>query len=129
MHGHHPHLIARDFHVALDLRVGAAQPGDKTLQRRRLAALVIEREVEEFVERVGCLRAEAGKVFSPSALGPEHARIEGKRRVALCHRGKPFELRRGIGERGIVAGLGAQRRVQRPGAVPGERDAVIARER
>ena len=58
MHGHHPHLVARDLHVALDLGFGGAQPGDEALQRRRLAPLVVEREVEEFVERVVRLRAE-----------------------------------------------------------------------
>ena len=34
VHGHHPHLVAGDLHVALHVGPGRAQPGDEALQRR-----------------------------------------------------------------------------------------------
>ena len=39
VHRHHPDFVARDFHVALHLGVGGAQPGHEALQRCRCLAL------------------------------------------------------------------------------------------
>ena len=60
------------LHVALDLGLRRAQPGDEALQRRRLAAFVVEREIEEFIERVVGLVARAGaRNFAPALPGAE----------------------------------------------------------
>ena len=59
-----------------------AQPGDEALQGRRLAALVVEREFEEFVERVVGLRPEPREERVRPPLGAEHARVERERRLA-----------------------------------------------
>ena len=58
MHGHDADFVARDFHVALHLGIGRAQPRHETLQRGRRLALVGQREFEKLVERVGRLMAE-----------------------------------------------------------------------
>ena len=71
MHGHHPHLVARDFHVALHFGIGRAQPGNEALQRRRLALLVVEREVEKLVERVVRLGPEPRQNALAPAAGAE----------------------------------------------------------
>ena len=70
MHRHHPNLVAGYLHVALDVGPGGAQPGDEALQRRRLAAFVVERPIEKFVERVVRLVTEAGKKALAASLGP-----------------------------------------------------------
>ncbi len=54
---HHPHFVAPDLHVALYFGAGIAQPTQEALQRRCLPALVIEREIEKFVERIVCFRS------------------------------------------------------------------------
>ena len=58
VHGHDPHLVAGDLHVALHFGARLAEPSKETLQRRRFAALVVEREIEEFIERIVRLVAE-----------------------------------------------------------------------
>ncbi len=63
MHGHHAHFVARDIHVAFDFALRRPNPIEEALQRRRLALLVSEREIEEFIERVGGLSAEPRENF------------------------------------------------------------------
>ena len=95
VHGHHPHLVARHLHVALDLAFRRAQPGEEALQRRRLARLVVEREIEEFVERVVGFRARAGRGISCGrASAPEHMREEAERRQSARAPGELVERRR-----------------------------------
>ena len=45
--------------VALDLGIGATQPGNESLQRGGLASFIVEGEIEKFVEGVGGLGAKA----------------------------------------------------------------------
>ena len=82
VHGHHAHLVALHLHVALDLGLRRAQPGDEALQRRRLRAFVVEREIEEFVERVGGLMSEPREEFAAALLGAEQPGVERERRRA-----------------------------------------------
>ena len=69
MHGHHADFVARDFHVAFDLGARLPQPGEEALQRRRLAPLVIEREIEELVERIVGFGTEPGEKTPPRTAG------------------------------------------------------------
>ncbi len=89
------------------------------MQRRRLGALVIEREIEEFVERVVGLVAEPPQdLLSPAACA-EQIGVEGKRRELarpLAHRVEP---RREIGP------LRAKRRAQAALAIPGELEQIV----
>ena len=98
VHGHHPHFVARDLHVALDFGARLAQPGEETLQRRRLAPLVIEREIEEFVERVVGFRAEPREETPPRAAGAENFRVKRERRLAPRVLRQRVEPRIGVGE-------------------------------
>ena len=83
MHGHHPHLVARDLHVALHFaswrRAARRQSPAATASSRRL---VVEREVEKFVERIDRFGAEPRQNLRAAAIGAEHVRVEGKRRQA-----------------------------------------------
>ena len=82
MHGHDPHFVTRDLHVAFDLGARRAQPGDEALQRRSFAPLVVEREIEEFVERVVCFRAKPREEALPAAAGAEQPTR--KMQTAIC---------------------------------------------
>jgi hypothetical protein len=81
MHRHDADLVARDFHVALYLGVGRAQPRHEALQRRRRLALVVQCKLQEFVERVIGLVAEPPQHALPPSVTAEHPRIERKRRL------------------------------------------------
>ena len=67
VHGHDAHFVAGDFHVAFDFGLGITQPGNKSLQRRRVAPLVIEREIEELVQRVVGLDSKPAEEAPPRA--------------------------------------------------------------
>ena len=82
VYGHHPHLVAGDFHVALHFGIGRAQPGHEALQRRRLAPLIGQCEIEEFVERVIRLGSEPREDALSCAARSEQTRVEGERTVA-----------------------------------------------
>ena len=82
MHGHDADLVARYFHVALHLGVGGAQPGHKTLQRGRRLALVVQRQFEEFIERVVGFVPEPSQDPRAAAIAAEQPGIERKRRLA-----------------------------------------------
>ena len=69
VHGHDAHFVARDFHVALHLGACVTEPGNETLQRRRLAPLVIQGEIEKLVERIVGLGAEPRQEAMPGAAG------------------------------------------------------------
>src|SRR5947207_1443162 len=76
VHGHHPHLVARNLHVALDLRIGAAQPGDKTLQRRRLLALDYERrETPSLQGFIAWLRSANAEVKRDMEIARDEVRV------------------------------------------------------
>src|SRR5439155_3327244 len=108
------------FHVGLR----RAQPGDEALQRRRLAPLVIEREIEEFVERVVGLVTEPGEEALAATFGAEHARIEDERRLARPF-GEALELPRRIGKARLALRFRPQRRAQRAFALKGELEQVL----
>ena len=61
MHRHDAHFIAAVLLVALDLQPQAPQPDKEALQGWRVTIIVIERQIQELVERFGRLRAEPGK--------------------------------------------------------------------
>ena len=82
MHGHDADFVARDFHVALHLGVGGAQPRHKTLQRGRRLSLVTQRQFEKFVQRVVGLMPEPPQDSRPAAVAAEQPGIERKRRFA-----------------------------------------------
>ena len=82
VHGHDANLVARNLHVALDFKVGRAQPGHEALQRGRRLALIAQREFEEFVERVVGLLPEPPQDAFPAAIAAEQPGIERKRRLA-----------------------------------------------
>src|SRR5262249_53775919 len=108
---HHPHLVARDLHVALDLAGGGAQPSDEPLKRRRFTRLIIERQGEKFVEGVGGLEAEALEHAAAPAVAAEHAGIEGEGALAPCRLGPSVELDRRCGE--FRRGAGRERSAER----------------
>ena len=90
VHRHHPHLVARHFHVALHLGLRRAQPRDEALQRRRLGALVVEREIEKFVERVVGLVAEPRQELLAAAA----RRRAGRRRTRTASARAPVRAAR-----------------------------------
>src|SRR5262245_46586502 len=94
MHRHHSHLVPGDLHVALHLGLCRAQPCDETLQRRCLSLLVVERELEEFVERIVRLVTEPGEEALAPAFGTQHARIERER-----HFPRPLGIAPELGDR------------------------------
>ena len=114
MNRHHPNLVAGQLHVALHLGLRVAQPGHEALQRWRFAALVVERKIEEFVERVGRFVTEPRKDFTAKAARAEKSRIERKRRFAACRMTDAFQLLGDVGplraERGEQAAPSGSRR-------------------
>src|SRR5262249_58635128 len=104
--------------------VRRAQPGDEAVQRRRLAPLVVEREIEEFVERIVGLVTERGEEAPAAAFGAEHARIEGERRLARPS-GKALELPRRVGKARFALRFRPQRRAQRALALKGDLEQVL----
>ena len=81
MHGHDADFVARDFHVALHLEIGGAQPGHKTLQRGRRLALIGKRQFQKLIERVIGFMAEPLQDARASAVAAEQPGIEGERRL------------------------------------------------
>ena len=128
VHGHHPHFIARDLHVALDLRARRSQPGHEPLQGWCFAAFVVERQVEEFIEGVGRFVAQPRE----NALAPprcaEQVCIECEWRVPARRLGQRVEADGRVAEHQIVGRFGAQRSAQRGLAVPSERKQLLVRE-
>ena len=122
MHGHDAHLVAGDFHVAFDFGLGITQPGDKALQRRRVAPLVVEREIEELVQRIVGLDAEPAEEALSRAAGAQQLGVERKRRLAPRILRQLVEASGCVGELFIFAGFLLERRTQRDAAaVPGDR--------
>ena len=78
------------------------------MQRRRLARLVVERQIEEFIERVVGLRPEPGEKFLAPAQGAQHMGEETERRQLARGLRQFIERAVGRGKSRIVAGLGAQ---------------------
>ncbi len=117
---HHPHLIARHLHVALHFALRGAQPGQETLQRRCLARLIVEREIEEFVERVIGLWSEAGEKLFAAAQWPQHMgeKCEGRKHARVLRQAVKSGFDRF--EKFIAACLCAQAGAQRAFAVPGQ---------
>src|SRR5271156_3714356 len=129
MHGHHPHLVARELHVALDLGASLPQPGQKALQRRRLAPLIIEGEIEEFVERIVGLGAKPRQETPPAAAGAKDFRVERKRRLAPGFLREVVERRLGCREYFAFTGCARERVTQRcAAAIPGELEQLLVLE-
>ena len=49
---HDADLVARDLHVALHVGLRGAEPGDEALQGRSLSTLIVERDIEKFLQGV-----------------------------------------------------------------------------
>ena len=105
MHRHDADFVARDFHVALDLGVGGAQPRHEALQRGRRLPLIAERQLEKLVERVIGFMAEPLQDPRAAAVAAEQPGIEGKRRLGgktalagfkALQRGGEFAVRRRV---------------------------------
>ncbi len=77
MDGQHPHALAFGLHVALDRRVGRLDLGEKEGERGRLAPLVVERQRQELVDRIGCVGPEPRKQRLPASPLAEQARVKG----------------------------------------------------
>ncbi len=124
VHGHDAHLVAPKLHVALHLRAGRAQPGDEALQRRAGSApLVVEREIEEFVERIVGFEAEPGEKALAAAAGTEQPGIEGEGAFTQGSLAPLLQLPRSFG---IVACFLKQRIAQRQCApVPGDVEQLL----
>ncbi len=123
MHGHDADFVAHDVHVALHFRGRRAHERDETLQRGRLGPFVGEREVQEFVERIGGFRAEPRQNLPAAAFAAEEMRIEAERRFAAGELGEALELR---GRRRTRRVFGfSQRRPQRAAAAPGQREQLV----
>ena len=119
MHRHHAHLVAHDVHVTLHLRFAGPQPGDEALQRRRFVPLIGQRVLEEFVQRIGRLRAEPRMEARPALVGAEDAGVEAERTFAPRPGGvalEPFVDLREV----EIARLRPQRGAQRSLALPRE---------
>ena len=84
-----------------------AQPSDEALQRRRLAPLVVEGEIEEFVERVVGFEAEPRQETPPPAAGAKNLRVEGERRFASGLLRQLVETRIGVGKSSLSPSLRA----------------------
>src|SRR3979409_861635 len=76
MHGHDTDFIAGDFHVPLHLKVGRAQPCQKSLQRGGRLALIAECQFEKFVERVIGFMAKPLQDTLAAAVAAEQPGIE-----------------------------------------------------
>src|SRR5262249_57403112 len=96
-----------------------AQPGEQALQGRRFAPLVVEGEIEEFVERVVRCVAEPREEALAAARACQHARIERKRRF-LCPFAKALELCQRLCKARVALRFRPQRRAQRAVALPSE---------
>ena len=98
MHGHDADLVAGDLHVALHFRARLTQPGEKTLQRWRLAAFIFKRQIEKLIERIVGFGAEAGEKAASAAARPENLRVKIERGLALGQFGELTEARRRLRE-------------------------------
>ncbi len=126
VHGHDADFVARDLHVAFDLGAGVAQPGDETLQRRRLAPLVVQRQIEKLVERIVGLGAEPAEETASRAAGAEKPGIECKRRVRPRVVRELIEPRRGARKNPPLRRLFRQRDAQRrAAAVVGDGEQIV----
>ena len=74
--GQDAHAFGLDLHVTLDLGVGGFDLGEKIVQRRRLTALMRQRQRQEFVDRVGGFGSETAGQGSPPAVLAQEQRIE-----------------------------------------------------
>ena len=81
MHGHDADFVARDFHVALHLGVGGAQPRHETLQRGRRLSLIAQRQFEKFVQRVVGFMPEPPQDSRAAAVAAEQPGVERERRL------------------------------------------------
>ena len=96
MNGHDAHLASTLFHVALDLDLARLEPVDETGERGAMRLLIVERAVEQRVDRVIGLRAEPRDEAEARACQHAREELEGPR-----SRGLPDERRQeahGIGE-------------------------------
>src|SRR5512142_739317 len=106
MHRHDAHLVAALLHVALDLDIAAAKLIDEALQRRRRLAVIDEREVEEFVDRLGRLGPESDQRALAHHLpfGTEQLGEELVWRQEIGARKPRAQALVSLGEAGIAAG-------------------------
>ena len=126
MHGHDADFVARHFHVAAHFGARRAQPGDEALQRRRALRFVIEREIEEFVERVVGFRSEPRQNFRAAFGGAQHMREKRKGRPRARLGAEIVEGGIGGGKGRIVLCLGPQAFAQRQRlAVPRQREQLL----
>ena len=118
MHRHDPHLVAPDLHVAFDFGPGVPQPAQETLQRRRFPALIVEREIEKFIERVVSFRSKPPQKKPPRTALSEEPRVKRKRRFALRHPAHLIKPRRCLGKDLLLRRFACQRFSQRRAAAP-----------
>src|SRR4029453_5731731 len=76
VHGHDPHFVTRHFHVALYFALSHANPVEKPCKRGRLALLVRQSEIEEFIERVGRFGAELRKNSCAAFMRSQYMSVE-----------------------------------------------------
>ena len=113
--GQHPDAVALRLEVALDLRLVRLDLGEKAGQRRRLAALVGEREREELVDRVGGVVAEPRDQRLAAAVLAEQAGVEGVGAEPCGARAPLGDPARGGLRLGFVRGGERARRATRSG--------------
>ncbi len=125
MHGHDADFIAGNFHVALPLKVGRAQPRHKTLQRGGRFALIAQRKLEKFVERVVGFMAEPPKDSLPAAVAAEQPGIERKRRFGFVTALTDFKTLHGMPEFAAGRRVTVQRLAQRSLARPRQIEQIV----
>ena len=125
VHGHDAHLVAAVLHVALHLAVGLAQVGEEAGERRRRVVVVAQRQIEELVDRIGGLRAEAGEQLGAAALAVEDRGEELERRHEVGARAPALQRLGGALEARVVAGMVDERLPQRAFAAGGERQEIV----
>ena len=104
----------------------ARSQATKPLQRGNFAPLVIECEIEEFVERVVGFGAEPRMETPAAAAGAEHGGVKGKRRLPLCRFAQGIKPRDGLRKHLALRGFLLQGRMQRIKAALGrDREQIV----
>ena len=128
MHGHDADFVAGNFHVALHFGIGRAQPRHEALQRGGRLALIAQRQLEKFVERIGGLMPEPFQDAQAAAVAAEQPGVECKRRLDGETALAGFETPQRVPELRRCAGVLAQRLPQRSLALPGQREQIVVGE-
>ncbi len=125
MHRHDADFVALLLHVALDLRAGRPQPVQKPLQAWGLARLIVEREAEEFIDRVSSFGAEARQQGAAQSVRfePRHVELE---RLFARRRCPPLaQLPNRAGTSEIAVRLGGKRVPQAPAPAMTDMEEIV----